>query len=286
MIRPFLLLLAASPLLCADPAPAKPDAKETKEPEKKEPQEAPASPFPGGPGGMGAPVEPSTLPAPDQPVAPVEPPVKELDKERVQIGDVILNRKTREIRFPAAVNMAGGELLEFALVHVNGKVHESLLVTETSATDINLAFKLLRYPASAELYSIANENGTMSNKFHEVADDVKAGARLDIGVEWEAEGKTRTAKLNDWISHGTTNAQMPAADPWVYGGSGIHDGKFVADLTGDYIAIFLSNAALINFSGKDNNSDEVWLPFPKRVPTEGTKVTVTITPHKQPAAKK
>lgn len=251
MIRPLILLLAASRLLHAEPTPAS--------------------------------VEPRTLPAPDQPVVPVEPAVKELDGDRLQIGDVIFNRKTREIRFPAKVNMAGGELLEFALVHVNGKVHESLLMTETSATSINLAFKLLRYPASSEFYAIIEKDGTMSNQFPEVPADVKAQSRVDIGVEWKDGDKTRTAKLNDWISHGSTGEQMPAADPWVYGGSGIHDGKFVADMTGDYIAIFLSNAALINFSGKDNNSDEVWLPFPKRVPPEGTNVTIVITPHKQSA---
>ena len=266
MIRPLLLMLAASPLLCADPAPAEPG------------KTSPSEPV--------APVEPKTLPAPDQPVAPVEPPIKELDADRMQIGEVIFNKKTREIRFSAAVNMAGGELLEFALVHTNGKVHESLLVTEVPATQINVAFKLLRYPASAEFYGIVEKDGTMSNEFPKVADDVKAAARIDIGLEWQEEGKTRTAKLNDWISHGTTSEQMPAADPWVYGGSGIHQGKFIADTTGDYIAIFLSNAALINFSGKDNNSDEVWLPFPKRVPPEGTKVTVIITPHQKPAAEK
>lgn len=244
MTRPAVLLLAATSLLRADPVP----------------------------------VEPRTLPAPDQPVAPVEPAVKKLDEERLQIGDVVFNRKTREIRFPAKVNMAGGELLEFALVHANGKVHESLLLTETSATDINLAFKLLRYPASSEFYAIVEPDGTMSNRFPEVPEEVKRAARIDISVEWKDAGKTRTAKLNEWIAHGTTGDAMPA-DPWVYGGSGIHDGKFVADLTGDYIAVFLSSAALINFSGKDNTSDEVWTPYPKRVPPEGTNVTVIIKPH-------
>jgi hypothetical protein len=271
MIRSLLLLLATSTLLCAaDPAPA---------------ELGKASPFGPGPGDAVQPVEPKTLPAPDQPVAPAEPPIKELDADRMQIGEVIFNKKTREIRFPAAVNMAGGELLEFALVHTNGKVHESLLVTEVPAMQINIAFKLLRYPASSEFYAIVEKDGTMSNEFPKVADDVKTASRIDIGLEWLEEGKPRTAKLNDWISHGTTGEQMPAADPWVYGGSGIHQGKFIADTTGDYIAIFLSNAALINFSGKDNNSDEVWLPFPKRVPPEGTKVTVIITPQK-PAAEK
>ena len=231
-----------------------------------------------------APVEPRTLPAPDQPVEAVEPVVKELDAERLQIGEVVFNRKTREIRFPAAVNMAGDELLEFAVVHQNGKVHESLLVTTISATHLNLAFKLLRYPASSEYYEIPDPDGSMSGKFPEVAPEIKAAARVDLAVEWEEDGKLHRARLNEWISHGSTGIAM-AADPWVYGGSMIHDGKFQAELNGNIIAIFLSNTALINFSGKDNRSDEVWLPFPKRVPPEGTKVTVVIAPHLKPVAK-
>lgn len=231
-----------------------------------------------------APVEPRTLPAPDQPVAEVKPAVKKLDGDRLQIGEVIFNAKTREIRFPAAVNMAGEELLEFAIVHVNGKVHEALLITEVSATDLNIAFKLLRYQASAEFYPLMEKDGSYSNKFPEVPAEVKEAARIDLGVEWQEGDKTRTAKLHEWISHGSTGKPM-AADPWVYGGSGIYEGKFMAETSGDLAAIFLSNSALINFSGKDNNSDEVWLPFPKRVPPEGTKVTVIIAPFKKPAAK-
>jgi hypothetical protein len=71
---------------------------------------------------------------------------------------------------------------------------------------------------------------------------------------------------------------MPAG-PWVYGGSDFHEGKFVAETSGDIAAIFLSMAALVNFPGTDNTNDEVWVPFPKRVPPEGTKVTVIIAPY-------
>ena len=252
MLRGFLLFFAATGLLSADPTPDQ------------------------------APVEPRTLPAPDQPVGENKPPIKELDAERVQVGDVIVNRKTREIRFPAAVNMASGELLEFAIVHANGKVHESLLLTNVSPTHLNLAFKLLRYEGSPEYYAAYEEDGSQSSRFPVVKEEVKAAARIDMSVEWEDQGKTRTAKINEWISNATTGQAMPA-DPWVYGGSIFYDGKYQAEATGDISAIFLSNAALINFSGKDNNSDEVWLPFPKRVPPEGTKVTVIISPHQKPA---
>ena len=60
----------------------------------------------------------------------------------------------------------------------------------------------------------------------------------------------------------------------------LYNGRFVAESTGDLAAIFLSNTALINFSGKDNELDEVWLPHPTRVPPEGTPVTVIIEPNK------
>lgn len=237
------------------------------------------------PGGDRAPVEPKTLPAPDQPMAPAEPPVKELDGDRVQIGEIILHKKTREIRFPAVVNMAGGELLEFAIVHTQGKIHEALLATDISPTHLNLAFTLLRYPPSAELYLVVNEDGSLSSRFREEKAEVKAAARIDISVEWSRDGKKSRAFLNEWISNATTGKAMPA-DPWVYGGSFFYNGKFVAEDTGDIAAIFLSNSSLINFSGQDNQSDEVWLPYPKRVPPEGTKVEVVIAPHKQPAPAK
>ena len=254
MLRTAAILIAGTQLLCADPSSDR------------------------------APVEPRTLPAPEQPVVEAKPAIKELDGDRLQIGKVIFNRKTREIRFPASVNMAGNELLEFAIVTTKGKLHESLLMTEASPTNINLAFKLLRYKASEEFYPILDKYGTSSGKYPKVSEEIKASARVDISVEWKEGDRQRTAKLREWISHGTTGEAM-ASDPWVYGGSSIYEGRFMADSTGDIAAIFLSNTSLLNFSGKDNNSDEVWLPFPKRVPAEGTKVTVVITPFVKSAEK-
>nr|MCU0751014.1 hypothetical protein [Akkermansiaceae bacterium] len=76
-----------------------------------------------------SPIEPSSLPAPDQAVEPVKPTIEKLDENRFRIGDITFDQKTREVRFPCKVNMTDG-LLEYLLVHQNGKVHESLFVTE------------------------------------------------------------------------------------------------------------------------------------------------------------
>lgn len=224
-----------------------------------------------------APVEPSSLPAPDQPVAPVKPALKRLDDGRMQIGKVTFDPKKREISFPAAVNQTEG-LLEFVIVHQNGKIHESLLLTDISATNLNLAFKLLGYKASPELYSKVEPDGSLSAEFEEATEEEKKGSRIRLLLEFERDGKKVRHPINKWIAHGTTEKDMPDS-PWVYGGSFIYQGKFVAETSGDLVAIFLSNAALINFSGKDNDLDEVWLPNSKRVPPEGTAVQVVIQPY-------
>ena len=86
-----------------------------------------------------APAEPSDPAAPEEKKEVPKPSVKKLDENRYQVGQVTFDKKTREIRFPAKVNMTEG-LLEFLVVHQKGKLHESLFATETSPTDINLAF--------------------------------------------------------------------------------------------------------------------------------------------------
>jgi hypothetical protein len=210
---------------------------------------------------------------------PAKPSVTKLDGTRYQIGAVTFDEKTREIRFPARVNMTEG-LLEYLIVHQNGKVHEALLATEISPTHLNLAFTLLRYRPSRELYPLPNETGGTSGRFPEVPEDVKAAARVSIEVEWNDSGNVRRLPVNEWIQHGVKTTAMPSG-PWVYGGSEIYQGKFSAETTGDVAAIFIAPSSLLGYPGTDNNNDDVWNPFPKRVPAEGTSVTVIIAPHQK-----
>ena len=83
-----------------------------------------------------------TVPAPGQAEALVKPQVVKLDENRYLIGKVTLDKRTREIRIPARINMDKG-LLEFLLVLDKGKVHESLLITDASPIHLNIAFMLL-----------------------------------------------------------------------------------------------------------------------------------------------
>jgi hypothetical protein len=211
-----------------------------------------------------------------EPVAESKPSVKKLDGTRYQIGEVTFDEKTREIRFPTKLNLVNG-LLEYLVVHQKGKVHESLLTTEISPTHLNLAFILLKYKRSPELYPLPNETGGASDIFPEVTADVKASSRVNIDIEWTQDGKTQRLPVNECIQHSVKTTAMPAG-PWLYGGSDFSDGQYVPEICGDVIAIFLAPSALLHYPGEDRSDDNVWIPFPKRIPAEGTNVTVIITP--------
>ena len=232
---------------------------------------------------LGQPRPPELAPTPGGKPAEeaVKPNVKKIDETKYQIGEVTFDEKSREIRFPAKVNLTEGNLEYLIVKAPMGKLHESLLSTEISATDLNVAFKLLRYPASRELYALPNQTGGISGNFPDVPADVKAGARIAIDVEWQQEGKTKRVPINDWVQQEIKGQAMPAG-PWVYGGSDFNDGKFIPEVTGDIAAIFVSGYSLIVYPGKDNSDDEVWIPYPKRVPAEATAVTVIISPQKKP----
>lgn len=206
-----------------------------------------------------------------------KPNVVDLGGGKYKIGLVTLDKGTRHIWFPAEVNMDEG-LLEYAIVHENGKIHESLLHTKTKPLHVNLALKLLRYKGSEELFQILDEDYKPTGKYPVVPEDVKTASRVEVLLSWKgAGGKPRKATLNELITNTATGAPV-GATPWVYGGSYLHEGAFAAETTGDIAAIYTSRASLFNYPGKDREDDTVWVPTSKRTPPVGTKVTVTITP--------
>src|SRR6476660_3385606 len=68
--------------------------------------------------------------------------VKEISPGILQLGDVKINKRQRTVSFPAVVNLRHGAM-EYLLVGSWGKVHESILRTETDPYRIHLAMLLL-----------------------------------------------------------------------------------------------------------------------------------------------
>ena len=208
---------------------------------------------------------------------PKKPLVKKISADVYQIGKVTLNKKTREISFPAYPNIVeAGTPLEFLLVHLNGeKVHESLLITEADPTNLNIALKLLSYKESQELFRPITEDGSRGELYQKEPDDIRKAARFTIHVTWKDGAKSKSTPITQWLKHRITNKSMPDT-PWVYNGSYIHNKAFKAKLNGNFFAIFPNESAIANFPGAkdvDRYDDTLWISAPN-LPREGTKITI------------
>ena len=219
-------------------------------------------------------------PAAAKPADGAKPQVEKLGEGKYRIGGVTLDAKTREIRFPTKVNMDNGLQEYIVCKGPQGKLHEALLVTEINATHLSLAFTLLRYAPSPELFGLRDESGHPTGLYPNVPATVKAGARIAVDVEWVADGKTHRLPINDWLQLSVKQEGMKSG-PWLYTGSDFYEGKFIPEMSGDLAAIMVDQGCLINYPGSDNvdSGSQVWYAYPKRVPAVGTPVTVIITPY-------
>ena len=202
--------------------------------------------------------------------------VQRIDEDHYLVGGVTLRKSTREISFDARVNQTGG-LIEFLLVTEKGKIHESIFSCAASPTDLNVAFKLLDYPSSPELFEIVGPDYRPTGKFPEVTQEVKTGARLAISATWQGGGVEKVSSVNELVKNTATGALMPPG-AWLYTGSLIHQGVFRAEVTGDIIAVFSNPTAMINYPGDARTNDEVWSVNPGSLPAKGTPVRITIKP--------
>ena len=264
-------LACAAPAGSSRPAVAKPAA-----PAKPAVAEAAPAPDPAAPPAGAEPADP----------AKAKPALVQLDANRFKIGEVEFNQQTRVIRFPAILNQREG-LLEYVIVHDKGKVHESLLRTAINPTHLNIALKLVRYQCSPELFSPPNEDGAPGGRHPVVPPAIKAAARVDIRMLWKDGETEHDASVNECINN-TKNDKVMAPGPWIYGGSAVFEGRFVAEMTGDIVAILTNEAAIFNYPGDNNRVGENygdWFVLTKGVPAVGTPITVEIRPWSPAAAK-
>ncbi len=207
---------------------------------------------------------------------PVPGNVRKIDEDQYIMGGVTLRKSTREISFDATINQTGG-LIEFLLVTEKGKVHEALFSCAISPTDLNVAFKLLGYPSSSELFEIVGADYRPTGKFPELPEEIRNGARIAISVTWPHEGAEKTCAVHELVKNTATGALMPPG-PWLYTGSIIHEGVFRAETTGDIIAVFSNPTAMVNFPGEARTNDEVWSVNQGNLPAKGDPVRITIKP--------
>ncbi|MFZ5758242.1 MAG: YdjY domain-containing protein [Thermodesulfobacteriota bacterium] len=209
--------------------------------------------------GQPAQVAPAPPPPPAEEMIAPPPPLRMIEPGIYEMGDIRISKEKQRLEFPAEVNMDKG-LLEYVLVGNSGKVHESLLRTGVSPYALQISLLLLGVEGS--LNPLTQQGEARQPQ----------GGRVAVRVAWQEGGKEKKAEVEEWISKGDKPA---GAIPWVFTGSVVMDGVFMAQVEKSIIALFHDPIALIDHQLAEGTSDEIW-QVAGNVPPVGTKVTVVI----------
>jgi hypothetical protein len=216
----------------------------------------------------------------DSPAQEEVPKVVDLGDHRYRYGSIEFNGKTREIRVPAQVNMREG-IIEYALVHGTGKIHESLLVTEVAPSHLQTVMKLCRFKSGEgdvfdPFFPVEEQKGEAGAK--------ERGEAVELSLEWEVDGEHKAKPLSDWIFDRKTETAM-VDEPWIFTGSYFYSGTFMADADGLLVGIYLERGSLLNTMTDGSENDERWLSHGDNTPEIGTNVVVVLAPVQSENAK-
>jgi hypothetical protein len=194
-----------------------------------------------------------------------------------EIGKVRINQASQTLTFPCAVNMQSGAL-EYLLVTPAGNAHESLLVAaNVEPRDLHLAMLLLGAKGSGSHPSPDDAPpAQLSKEYLEHAPKL-TGDPILITVQWQTkDGQEKKSPVEDWILK-TDVHKTAERGPWIYNGSMFgQNGRFLAQIEGNFAALVTNPAALINNPRKGSDDDQIWDVNDKVVPPAKTPVEVTI----------
>ena len=186
---------------------------------------------------------------------PTNLPIQQIAPGVFQLGLVRLNVEERAIRFPAFLNMTNG-LVEYLIVTGTGKLHESVLRTEVEPSQIHLALLFIGA-------QVATNSGSTNI----------TGDKFKIDISWKTADREQHSIGEDFIFNSHTKLPM-SKDGWIYNGSKVVDGTFIAQRDGSIVSIITDPLALANNPQPDRDNDEIWFVNTNSVPRLNSPVEV------------
>jgi hypothetical protein len=207
---------------------------------------------------------PSALPSvPSDPSREIKAPAIQMIAPGVfEIGGVRLSKREGRVEFEALVNMEKG-LLEYLIVGETGKVHESLLRTKIEPFSLQIALLLIGL------------EGTTNPLVEQGDPRTPEGDPVTIWLKWIDRGKIIELPIEEWVATDENGTPAKPMD-WVFTGSVVMSGIFMAQVEKSIVAIYHDPVAMIDHQSPEGASDENWFVNEKVTPPAGTEVTVTI----------
>jgi hypothetical protein len=200
-----------------------------------------------------------------------------------EIGKVRLDKKQRTVSFPAVLNMNQGPM-EYFLVTCYGKTHESVLRTEAQPYHLHVAVLLLGATGADTNGFSENPDPTAAGKkpapaagsqpITNPSKETMPGDKISIEVSWRVDGKVARRSAEELVFNQESQSVLGKGN-WVYNGSLVADGIFLAQLGGSIVSLITDPTALVNNTGRGHENDKIWAVNTNGLPPFNTPVQVT-----------
>ena len=96
---------------------------------------------------------------------------------------------------------------------------------------------------------------------------------IQIFVEWEHNGSLHQALINTMVLNQTDDREL-SESAFVFTGSKVVEGAYLAEMDGSIIAIYHDSRATLNSRDIHSNSDDVWIANESKMPPKNLPVLV------------
>jgi hypothetical protein len=187
-----------------------------------------------------------------------------------RVGAVLVNRDERTVSFESQLNTNAGPM-EYLLVHERGKVHESILKTSAEPFHIHTAMLLLGVAPSTNSAGAEAASGPIE----EPAAIKLPGRKIEVTVSWTAAGRRQDVPGGELVFNTQANGPLTNA-AWVYNGSRMISGRYIAQIEGSIISLITDAGAQVNQTGPGHDNDQIWTASTNRLPRAGVPARVTL----------
>lgn len=170
--------------------------------------------------------------------------------------------ETRELIMTGYVNLVSG-MIELLACGTRGKTHESAFMLYADPIDVQTGLLLLGFRHGGPMPGIGQEPPT--------------GDSVAISVEWEQDGVKHRQDADTFIYDYEKQKEIKN-ERWLFNGSIIEDGLFMAGAEESLIATYWDPWALINIESDVGGNDERIVIHTEKMPPLHTPVRMILGP--------
>lgn len=186
------------------------------------------------------------------------PQIIKLEDNLFQIGTIKINKKERFASIQGKINMSDG-LVEYLACTPKGKLHESVLTLNAEPYHIQVALLLLGLAPGDKPIEFQG------------APEKPCGDPLRITISWKENGKKVICSPEQLVLNIYDKKIMKKAD-WVFTGSKIMDGQYMAQVEGSIVAIYHDPFAIIDNRSIEGSDDTHFHANKNILPPVGTPI--------------